>query len=56
MANYGGFYKGDKKKPKKDKLEDLAKKAQDTSVFMPPTIIPKGKDKGVWPNQPDERS
>lgn len=45
MANYGGFYKGDKKKPKKDKIENLAKKAEDVSMFTPPVILPKGKSK-----------
>ena len=45
MANYGGFYKGDKKKPKKNQLESLAKKAEDQSVFTMPEIIPKGKNK-----------
>lgn len=49
MANYGGFYKGDKKKQKKDKLENLAKKSQpsDTfgSAFTLPEILPKGKNR-----------
>lgn len=52
MANYGGFYKGDKKKPKKNKLEDLAKRVESgsqawvsSSEFVPPQIIPKGKIK-----------
>lgn len=45
MANYGGFYKGDKKKPKKEKFEDLAKKAMSTTTFTLPEILPKGKAK-----------
>lgn len=51
MANYGGFYKGDKKKPKKKELESLAQKAEDQpswsagSTFTLPEIIPKGKSK-----------
>lgn len=45
MANYGGFYKGDKKKRKKDQLENLAKKAEAPQTFTPPVIIPKGKQK-----------
>ena len=51
MANYGGFYKGDKKKQKKGKLEDLAKKASGSASFMGestfklPEILPKGKNK-----------
>ena len=46
MANYGGFYKGDKKKPKKDKLEGLAKKVEGMeSSFTLPEILPKGKQK-----------
>jgi len=50
MANNGGFYKGEKKKQKKDKLEDLAKKGEvgnswTAPTFTLPTIAPKGKDK-----------
>lgn len=50
MANYSGFYKGDKKKPKKEKLEQLARKTQSQpfmakATFVPPAIIPKGKSK-----------
>ena len=49
MANYGGFYKGDKKKQKKDKLENLARKSQGPdsfgSPFTLPEILPKGKNK-----------
>ncbi|GEM_PF-1027562 len=50
MANYGGFYKGDKKKPKKGQLENLASKVEGQSglgapVFTLPEILPKGKNK-----------
>ncbi|MCL4382778.1 MAG: hypothetical protein M1575_01895 [Patescibacteria group bacterium] len=37
MGNFGGFYTGDKKKPKKDKLE---KKAQQLS-YQKPFVLPK---------------
>ena len=47
MANYGGFYKGDKKKPKKQELEHLAKKAESQAVLTLPEIIPKGKSKNA---------
>lgn len=46
MANYGGFYKGDKKKQKKGQLENLAKKAQSNQPTLTmPEILPKGKTK-----------
>ncbi|MBI2036222.1 hypothetical protein HYT17_01155 [Candidatus Microgenomates bacterium] len=50
MANYGGFYKGDKKKPKKERLANLAAKVEGQGefgapVFSLPKIIPKGKNK-----------
>lgn len=45
MANYGGFYKGDKKKPKKNQVEHLAKKAESQPVMTLPEILPKGKSK-----------
>ena len=48
MANYGGFYKGEKKKQKKERQEVLAQKAQPSeAVFTPPLIVPKGKNKNV---------
>lgn len=47
MANFGGFYKGDKKKPKKGQLDNLAKKVQFSTqpTFTLPEILPKGKIK-----------
>ena len=46
MANYGGFYKGDKKKPKKEVFERKALKIESNQPsFTLPEIIPKGKTK-----------
>ena len=51
VANYGGFYKGDKKKPKKETLEKKASKVESTSpswgspTFSLPQVLPKGKNK-----------
>lgn len=44
---FGGFYKGEKKKPKKGDLEKRAQKVTSTSVFSPPQveIIGRGKKK-----------
>lgn len=41
MGSFGGFYKGDKKKPKKDKQQKVA--VGDSSVFAMPEIISKKK-------------
>ena len=48
MANYGGFYKGDKKKPKKKDLQGLARKVESAPfmgkpTFSLPEVLPKGK-------------
>ena len=46
MGNFGGFYKGDKKKPKKTSLEKKATKLTQTSggfVLPRVEIITKGK-------------
>ena len=42
---FGGFYKGEKKKPKKSHLEKKAQQMTSSSVFTPPQveIIKKGK-------------
>lgn len=42
---YGGFYKGEKKKPKKTKLEKRAQKSITQPLFSPPQveIIKRGK-------------
>ena len=45
MPNHGGFFKGDKKKPKKNKLENIANKIQSQPTFVLPEILPKGKGK-----------
>jgi hypothetical protein len=41
MGGYGGFYKGEKKKPKKDQQAKTA--YGDTPVFTMPEIISKKK-------------
>lgn len=44
MGSFGGFYKGDKKKPKKDKqVKNSSASFGDTSVFTMPEIISKKK-------------
>ncbi len=45
MANYSGFYKGDKKKYKKSELEKKAQKQLSTTGWQMPQveIIKKGK-------------
>lgn len=44
MGSFGGFYKGDKKKPKKDKqVKSSSGSFGDTSVFTMPEIISKKK-------------
>lgn len=45
MGNFGGFYKGDKKKIKKQLLERKARVLSQTGGFVLPTIeiIKKGK-------------
>jgi len=51
MASNPGFYKGEKKKPKKDKLGSLARKVETNTswssapTFTLPKIAPKGKGK-----------
>jgi hypothetical protein len=46
MGQFGGFYKGEGKKPKKTILEKKAKKEVFKQTFVLPTvsIIKKGKD------------
>lgn len=46
MGQFGGFYKGDKKKQKKNILEKKAQVFSQKSSFVLPTveIIKKGKD------------
>lgn len=43
--SFGGFYKGEKKKPKKDMLEKRAQKTTSSQVYTLPQveIIRKGK-------------
>jgi len=45
MGQFGGFYKGDKRKPKKTVLEKKAQKLTRRQVFILPKVevIPKGK-------------
>lgn len=40
MAGYGSFYKGEKKKKRKD---EKGKQISFAPVFIPPKIAPKGK-------------
>ena len=40
MGSFGGFYKGDKKKPKKDGKKNVG---ADPSVFVMPELISKKK-------------
>lgn len=44
---FGGFYKGEKKKPKKGDMEKRAQKITTSGVFAPPAveIIGRGKKK-----------
>lgn len=46
MGNFGGFYKGDKKKPKKSFLEKKAQYLSQKQTFVLPKveIIKKGKN------------
>lgn len=46
MGSFGGFYKGDKKKPSKAELDKKAKKAMGSSAsgFVLPKLIEKKKD------------
>ncbi len=41
MAMFGGFYKGDKKKKKKESANKMT--AGVSPAFIPPKVIPKGK-------------
>lgn len=45
MGMFGGFYSGDRKKPKKDKLEKQAQKIKKIQVVPKVEIIGKGKAK-----------
>jgi hypothetical protein len=49
MGNFGGFYKGDKKKQKKTNLDKKAQQYSQQSTFVLPTIeiIKKGKKEEV---------
>lgn len=46
MGRFGGFYKGEKKKPKKSKLKEKSKILERRETFILPKveIIKKGKD------------
>jgi hypothetical protein len=44
MGSFGGFYKGEKKKPKKDKAGKVVSMG-DIPTFSMPEIISKKKDK-----------
>jgi hypothetical protein len=45
MGQFGGFYKGEKRKPKKEKSESKAKKINlsPQTTFTLPVILQKGK-------------
>lgn len=43
MGSFGGFYKGEKKKPKKGKENKSGLSGANTSVFTLPEIISKKK-------------
>lgn len=47
MGSFGSFYSGEKKKIKKDRLEDKTRRERMKSSYTPPTvkIIGKGKKK-----------
>ena len=45
MGMYGGFYSGDRKKPKKEKLEKEALKIKKSHIVPKVEIIGKGKAK-----------
>jgi hypothetical protein len=45
MGQFGGFYKGDKKKPKKDKDKKIGA-SYNAPVFTMPEIVSKKKEKG----------
>jgi len=45
MGNYGGFFKGEKRKLKKERLEKLATKTGRVNVVPSVEIIGKGKGK-----------
>ena len=46
MAKFGGFYKGEKKKQKKERLEKQAANIKHISSMPHVEIIGKGKSKG----------
>lgn len=46
MGNFGGFYKGEKRKLKRGKLEKQAEKIKHVSILPRVEIISKGKSKG----------
>lgn len=43
MGQFGGYYKGEKKKLKKDKLEKQAEKIKKANILPKVEIIGKGK-------------
>ena len=45
MGKFGGYYKGDKKKPKKDKENKKIGVSYNTPVFTMPEIVSKKKVK-----------
>lgn len=49
MGSFGGFYSGDKKKPKKARLEEKAKKLSNSGAFILPKVeIISRKKKEEW--------
>lgn len=46
MGNFGGFYKGEKRKLKRERLERQAEKIRQVSILPRVEIIGKGKSKG----------
>lgn len=43
MGSFGGFYKGDKKKPKQNKKKDIGMSAANKPVFVLPKMHEKKK-------------
>lgn len=48
MGQFGGFYKGEKKKTKKDKLEKKANQVMNKRTFVLPEIEIIKKNKNDW--------
>lgn len=48
MGNFGGFYKGEKKKKKKTYLDERARKEMQKKSYSPPSveILRPGKNQG----------